>query len=110
MSIHVHEINDAAFETEVLKATTPVLVDFWATWCGPCRTLAPTVEALANDYVGKVKICKVDVDHNPNYAAQFGVRSIPTLILFKNGKAQGHILGNVPRGSIEELLKKVSPA
>lgn len=110
MAGNIHEVSDANFQEEVLNANLPVLVDFWATWCAPCRALAPTIDAISKDYSDKIKFCKVDVDHNPNYAAQFGVRSIPTLILFKNGKSQGHILGNVPRGAIEELIKKVSPA
>ena len=86
MGANISEISDSNFQSEVLSANTPVLVDFWATWCGPCRALAPTIETLAKDYDGKVKFCKVDVDENPNNAAEFGVRSIPTLILFKDGK------------------------
>ncbi|MDO8526893.1 MAG: thioredoxin [Deltaproteobacteria bacterium] len=106
MAGNIHEITDDSFEQEVLKSTTPVLVDFWATWCGPCRSLAPTVEAVANDHVGKVKVCKVDVDHNPNQAAQYGVRSIPTLILFNSGKIVGQLVGNVSKQMIEDLFKK----
>lgn len=106
MAGHLHEITDDDFEQEVLKATTPVLVDFWATWCGPCRSLAPTVEKLSRDYAGKIKFCKVDVDHNPDNAAQYGVRSIPTLILFNGGQAIGQLVGNVPRHNIEELFSK----
>lgn len=109
MAGNIHEISDADFQEEVLNANLPVLVDFWATWCAPCRALAPTIEAISKDYSGKIKFCKVDVDNNPNFAAQFSVRSIPTLILLKNGKVQGQLLGNVPRGAIEELLRKVSP-
>lgn len=107
MSDHIVEISDSSFENEVLQSTEPVLVDFWATWCGPCRALAPTVEAVAKDYFGKIKFCKVDVDHNPNHAAKFGVRSIPTLILFHQGKPTGQLVGNVPRTMIEGLFKKV---
>lgn len=103
---NIFEITDSSFEQEVLKSSTPVLVDFWATWCGPCKALAPTVEQLAGDYVGKIKFCKVDVDNNPGKAAQFGVRSIPTLILFRGGKTVGQLVGNVPRGTIEELFRK----
>lgn len=102
----VHEISDSQFSKEVLESSTPVLVDFWATWCGPCRALAPTIEAVAGTFSEKVKFVKVDVDANPEHAAQFGVRSIPTLILFKNGKPVGQLLGNVPRSTIEELFKK----
>lgn len=108
MSEHVLEVTDNNFEQEVLKSPTPVLVDFWAIWCGPCKALAPTVETLAKDYAGKVKVCKVDVDHNPNNAAQFGIRSIPTLMLFHQGKMVGQLVGNVPRPNIEQLLGKAT--
>ena len=107
MANNVHEISDGQFEQEVLKSPTPVLVDFWAVWCGPCKALAPTVEQLANDYTGKIKFCKVNVDDSPEIAAQFGIRSIPTLILFQNGQPKGQLVGNVPRNSIEELFRKV---
>ena len=106
MAGNVHEVSDGQFEQEVLKALTPVLVDFWAVWCGPCKALAPTVEQLAGDYNGKIKFCKVDVDHNPEIAARFGIRSIPTLILFKNGQSAGQLVGNVSRNAIEGLLAK----
>ncbi len=106
MAGNVHEISDGQFEQEVLKASTPVLVDFWAVWCGPCKALAPTVEQLAGDYNGKIKFCKVDVDHNPEIAAKFGIRSIPTLILFKDGQPAGQLVGNVSRNAIEALLVK----
>src|SRR3989338_6385071 len=106
MGANISEISDSNFQSEVLSANTPVLVDFWATWCGPCRALAPTIETLAKDYDGKVKFCKVDVDENPNNAAEFGVRSIPTLILFKDGKPMGQLVGNLPRASIEEMITK----
>ena len=108
MANNVHEISDGQFEQEVLKSPTPVLVDFWAVWCGPCKALAPTVEQLANDYTGKIKFCKVNVDDSPEIAAQFGIRSIPTLILFQNGQPKGQLVGNVPRNSIEELFRKAS--
>ncbi len=106
MAGNLYEITDDNFDQEVLKSTIPVLVDFWATWCGPCRSLAPTVEKLSQDYAGKIKFCKVDVDHNPNNAAQYGVRSIPTLILFHGGQPVGQLVGNVPRNNIEALFSK----
>lgn len=107
MAVHVKEITDDSFESEVLKSSSPVLVDFWAEWCGPCKALAPTVEQLAKEYNGKVKFCKVDVDSNPGTASRFGIRSIPTLLLFQNGQPKGQLVGNVPQNSIKELFKKV---
>lgn len=108
MAANILEISNSNFEQEVLKSSTPVLVDFWAVWCGPCKALAPTVESLAKDYTGKIKVCKVDVDHNPEIAARLGIRSIPTLILFQNGQPKGQLVGNVPRASIEALFKKAN--
>lgn len=105
MAKNVKPITDNDFETEVLQSPTPVLVDFWADWCGPCKALAPTVEQLAQQYDGKIKFCKVDVDSNPAAAARFGIRSIPTLILFQNGQPKGQLVGNVPKKSIETLIK-----
>lgn len=106
MAKNISEINDGNFEAEVLKSGTPVLVDFWAPWCGPCKALAPTLETLATDYSGKVKFVKVNVDENSRYAAQYGVRSIPTVILFDKGKTLGQLMGNQPRPQIESLLAK----
>lgn len=107
MAGNIVEVTDNTFQSEVLQSTTPVLVDFWAAWCGPCRALAPTVEAVAQERKDAVKVCKVDVDGNPNIAAQFGIRSIPTILLFNCGQQVGQLVGNVPKGAIDELLKKV---
>lgn len=105
----VKEIGDAVFETEVAKSTLPVLVDFWAVWCGPCRMIAPVVEELSKEYAGKMKFCKVNVDDNNETAVNFGIRSIPTLLLFKNGEIAGQVVGAVSKetlkAKIEEVLK-----
>lgn len=86
--------SDNSFGADVLNSDTPVLVDFWATWCGPCRAIAPHLERLADDYAGRAKVVKVDIDHNPERAAEFKVRSIPTLLVFKNGQVVDRIVGN----------------
>jgi thioredoxin 1 len=104
---NIVEVTDGNFQNEVLQSPTPVLVDFWAEWCGPCRALAPTIEQVATERAGSVKVCKVDVDGSPNTAAQFGIRSIPTILLFSGGQPVGQLVGNVPKGAIDELLKKV---
>ena len=106
MAGNVMEITDQSFEQEVLKSDKPVLVDFWAVWCGPCRMIAPTVESLANDYLGKAKVGKVNVDENSTTPAKYNIRGIPTLLLFKNGEVQEQIVGAASRESIENLIKK----
>lgn len=98
------EFTDSNFDTEVLQSNIPVLVDFWAVWCGPCRLIAPVVEELAGEYDGKVKIGKLDVDNNQQSAINYGVRSIPTLLIFKGGKVVDTIIGNVPKAVIVQKL------
>ena len=100
-------ITDDTFETEVLKSELPVVLDFGATWCGPCRALEPHIIELANEYAGKVKVGKVDVDNNPNTAAKFGVRSVPTVLFFKNGELKDTSIGAVPKAQIEAKLKSI---
>jgi thioredoxin 1 len=100
-------VSDATFEEEIIKADIPAMVDFWAEWCGPCKMVGPAVESLAKEYEGKVKIAKMDVDENRETPAKFGIRSIPTLILFKEGKVAHTIIGAVPKGDIEQELKKL---
>ena len=100
------ELNETNFELEVLKANTPVLVDFWAVWCGPCKMIAPIVDELAVEYEGKLKIGKVDVDNHQQIAMQYGIRSIPTLLIFKSGKVVEQIIGAAPKKSLIEKLSK----
>lgn len=100
------ELSDSTFEKEVLKSEEPVLVDFWAPWCGPCRILAPVVEEIANSYSGRLKVGKLNVDDNQETTMAYGIRSIPTLIIFKNGKAIDQIIGAVPKSEIERMVKK----
>ena len=100
------ELNENNFEQEVLKANTPVLVDFWSVWCGPCKMIAPIVDELAVEYEGKLKIGKVDVDNHQQIAMQYGIRSIPTLLVFKGGKVVEQIVGAAPKKSLIEKLSK----
>ncbi len=98
-------LTDENFNEEVVQSELPVLVDFWAEWCGPCKVIGPTIDALAADYQGKVKVAKLNVDDSPNTAGRFGVRSIPTLIVFKNGKAQQWATGVRPQGYLAEFIE-----
>ncbi len=105
-SANLTNVNDANFEQEILKGDKPALVDFWAPWCGPCKALGPLVEALADQYHEQVTVAKVNVDENPKTAASYGVRSIPTVLLFKEGKVLDTLIGLVPKDRLENFLKK----
>ncbi len=98
------EFKDASFDEDVLKSETPVLVDFWAPWCGPCRMLAPTVDAISEEYEGKVKVGKVNTDENPQIATQHQINSIPTLMIFKGGEVVERLVGALPKEKITEKL------
>jgi len=100
------ELNENNFEQEVIKANMPVLVDFWAVWCGPCKMIEPIVDELAAEYENKLKIGKVNVDNNQQIAMQYGIRSIPTLLIFKNGKVVEQIVGAAPKKSLMDKLSK----
>ncbi|MGH9475919.1 MAG: thioredoxin [Terriglobales bacterium] len=106
MAANVAEFTDANFESEVLKSDMPVLVDFWAVWCGPCRQLAPHVEALAGELAGKLKVGKLDVDHNPRTAEKYHVLSIPTLLVFRNGKIEDQVVGYVSKDALRRTLDR----
>lgn len=108
MSELIKPVNDADFEAEVLNSDTPVLVDFWAEWCGPCKAVAPTLEELAGEYDGRVKFVKLNIDDNQQSAVKYNVRSIPTLLLFKDGKVEHTEIGAKPKGAYTELLNKVA--
>ena len=106
MSEHVTETNDGSFEDDVLKSDRPVLVDFWAAWCAPCRMLAPTVEAVAEKYAATARVVKLNVDDNPSVSQRFGIKGIPTLILFKNGREEERVVGATSEAAISRMLDK----
>ncbi|MGA2909341.1 MAG: thioredoxin [Terracidiphilus sp.] len=105
--VGVLEVNDANFDQEVLKSEQPVLVDFWAVWCGPCKAIAPIVEGVAAAYAGKLKVAKVNVDQNGATPSRYGIRGIPTLLFFKGGKIADQVVGYVAQDVIEEKVKKL---
>jgi thioredoxin 1 len=100
----VQEVSDATFDSEVLRSSTPVLIDFWAPWCGPCRAISPIVEELAGEYAGKLKVVKMNVDDNPQTPAKYGVRGIPNLIVFKSGNVHEQIVGAVPKAKLTRAI------
>ena len=106
MSEHIKEVNDGSFEKEVLQSEQPVLVDFWAEWCAPCRMMNPTVEVLAREYKGTAFVVKVNVDHNPSISQRYGIKGIPTMILFKDGKEEERIVGATSKEALSRLLGK----
>jgi thioredoxin 1 len=107
MSDKIVHVSDATFDAEVLNSDIPVLVDFWAEWCGPCKMIAPVLDELASELDGKLKICKVDVDANPEIPPKFGIRGIPTLILFKGGNAEGTKVGALSKTQLSEFVQEM---
>ncbi len=106
MSEHVREVSDTSFEEEVLQSDKPVLVDFWAAWCAPCRMVAPVVEAVADEYKDSARVVKLNVDDNPSIAQRYGIKGIPTMILFRSGKEEERVVGATSRESLSRLIGK----
>ncbi len=103
----VKQVSDESFDSEVLKSDLPVLIDFWAPWCGPCKAIAPVVEELAKEYAGRLKVVKMNVDDNPQTPSRYGVRGIPNLIVFKGGQVQDQIIGAVPKAQLVKAVSRV---
>jgi len=106
VSEHIKNVGDADFDAEVLKSGEPVLVDFWAEWCGPCKAIGPIVDQIAQEFAGRVKVVKLNIDHNPGTPRQYAVRGIPTLMLFKGGKVAATQVGAVNRGQLSQFVQK----
>jgi len=107
MTNNLYEFTDKSFDEDVVQSSIPVLIDFWAEWCGPCKAIAPVIEEIATDYDGKVKVGKLDVDANQSSAMQYGVRSIPTILIMKNGEVVSQIVGAVPKENITKALDEI---
>ena len=106
MGTHSTDVSDISFESEVLKSSVPVLVDFWAEWCAPCKALAPTLDAVAKDYLGRVKVLKLNVDQNISTSSRYNIKGIPTLLLFKGGMVKEQVVGTTTKESLSRLLDK----
>ena len=104
MSEHIHHVKDDTFDSEVLKSTTPVLLDYWAEWCGPCKMIAPILDEVAKDYAGKLKVAKINIDDNQETPSKFGVRGIPTLMIFKNGTVEATKVGALSKSQLKAFI------